>query len=62
MRWREGGDAPAPVEAVETHALAVIQQGDGRRAFDFYASAPTTEQLTTLEIALQHVLDSATLK
>jgi hypothetical protein len=57
----QGGDTQAPVQSVETHILVIASQGDARRAFDFYASGRTTEQITSLEPALQRVLDSATL-
>jgi hypothetical protein len=58
----QGGDTRAPVQSVETHVLIVVSQGDTRRAFDFYASGQTAEQLAILEPSLQHMLDSAALQ
>jgi len=54
----EEGGGQAPVEAVEAHVLLVIESGGGRRAIDVYASAPTAEELTTLDGTLQRALSS----
>jgi hypothetical protein len=53
------GQGQAPVVAFETHILVSLEQGGGRRAFDFYASAPTREELVALQPALDHLLYSA---
>jgi len=58
----QGGDTRSSVQSVETHVLIVVSQGDTRRAFDFYASGQTAEQLAILEPSLQHMLDSAALQ
>jgi hypothetical protein len=52
-------EGQAPVEAYETHVLVSLEQSDGRRAFDFYASAPTWEEMTPLVSILDHLLYSA---
>ena len=57
----QGGDTQAPVQSVETHVLIVVSLGDARRAFDFYASDQTAEQLAILEPSLQHVLTTSAL-
>jgi hypothetical protein len=56
----EGGDK-APIMSVETHVIVVISSDGIRRGFDFYTSAPTTEQLAELELALRHALESTEL-
>ena len=57
----QGDDTRAPVQSVETHVLIVVSLGDARRAFDFYASDQTAEQLAILEPSLQHVLTTSAL-
>jgi len=57
----QGGDTQAPVQSVETHVLIMVSLGDTRRAFDFYASGQTAEQLTILEPSLQHMLTTSAL-
>lgn len=57
----QGGDTQAPVQSVETHVLIVVSLGDTRRAFDFYASGQTAEQLAILKPSLQHVLTTSAL-
>ena len=57
----QGDDARAPVQSVETHVLIVVSLGDTRRAFDFYASGQTAEQLAILEPSLQHMLETSIL-
>ncbi len=57
----QGGDTRAPVQSVETHVIVVVSQGDTRRAFDFYASGQTAEQLAILEPSLQHMLETSIL-
>ena len=57
----QGGDTQAPVQSVETHVLIVVSLGNTRRAFDFYASGQTAEQLAILEPSLQHVLTTSAL-
>lgn len=57
----QGGDTRAPVQSVETHVIVVLSQGDTRRAFDFYASGQTAEQLANLEPSLQHMLETSIL-
>ncbi len=52
-------DTQAPVQLVETHVLIVVGLGDTRRAFDFYASGQTAEQLAMLEPSLQHMLETS---
>lgn len=56
------GEGKAPVKAVETHILVVVELAGGRRAFDIYVSAPDAEQLATLEPMLQRALASAALQ
>jgi len=53
------GGEQAPVEAVEIHALIVLSVNGERRGFDFYASAPTVEQLVEIEPVLTRVLETA---
>jgi len=48
----------APVQAVETHVLVVVEQEGGRRAYDVYIGAPDAGQLASLETILQHALSS----
>jgi hypothetical protein len=55
------GEGKAPVEAVELHALFVLDQDGSRRAIDIYASAPTAGQLTAIRPALEHALESVEL-
>jgi len=57
----QGGDTRAPVQSVETHVLVVVSLGDTRRAFDFYASGQTAEQLAILEPSLQNILATSAL-
>lgn len=57
----QGGDTQAPVQSVETHVLIVVSLGGTRRAFDFYASGQTAEQLDILEPSLQHMLETSAL-
>jgi hypothetical protein len=54
-----GGEARAPVQSVERHAIVVIEMNGTRRAFDLYAVAPAQEELTALEPLLQHILDTS---
>ena len=56
------GEGKAPVEAVEMHALFVLDQDGPRRAIDVYASAPTVDQLTALRPAFEHALESVELQ
>jgi len=58
----EGSDAAPSVQAVETHALVVVNQGDGRRAYDFYASAPNADLLSTLDPILDAMVSSVELR
>ncbi|MBC7334652.1 MAG: VCBS repeat-containing protein [Clostridia bacterium] len=57
----QGGDTQAPVQSVETHMLIVVSLGDTRRAFDFFASGQTAEQLNILAPSLQHMLETSIL-
>ena len=57
----QGDDTRAPVQSVEIHVLIVVSLGDTRRAFDFYASGQTAEQLAILEPSLQHMLETSIL-
>ena len=57
----QGDDTRAPVQSVETHVLIVVSLGDTRRAFDFYATGQTAEQLAILEPSLQHMLETSIL-
>ncbi|MBN2393489.1 MAG: hypothetical protein JXR84_22340 [Anaerolineae bacterium] len=54
----EGGDAKAPVAAVEQHLIVVMEQDGGRRAYDFYAVATTAEQLDVVMPVYHHLLGS----
>lgn len=56
------GEGKASVEAVEMHALFVLDRDGSRRAIDIYTSAPTADQLTALRPALEHALESVELK
>ena len=55
----DGNDAKAPVQTVETHVLVAVEQNGQRLGVDFYASAPTAEQLAELDDALQVLISSA---
>jgi len=57
----QSDDTRAPVQSVETHVIVVVSLGDTRRAFDFYASGQTAEQLAILEPSLQHMLGTSAL-
>lgn len=57
----QGDDTQAPVESVQTHVLVTLRQGDERLGLDFYASAPSTEQMNVLAPLLQHLVDTAEL-
>lgn len=54
------GDQQAPVVSVETHVLVVVTQDSGRVAYDFFATAPTLEQLESIEPILHQMLASVT--
>ncbi len=56
------GEGKAPVEAVETHVLVVVELSGGRRAFDVYIGAPDAEQLASLEPVLRRALESVALQ
>jgi hypothetical protein len=56
------GDGKAPVEAVEMHALFVLDQDGARRAIDICASAPTADRLNALRPAFEHALESVELQ
>jgi hypothetical protein len=51
-------EAQAPVEAVESHVLVVIEQEGARRAIDVYIGAPSAQQLANLEDVLQRAASS----
>jgi hypothetical protein len=53
------GGGKAPVTAVETHILIVVDRDGARRAYDLYASGSTADELAALQPALKHMLDSA---
>jgi hypothetical protein len=55
----EAGQGQAPVQAVEIHILVVTSLDGQRRGYDFYASAPTAEQLAPLQPVLDAVVQSA---
>jgi hypothetical protein len=55
----EQGEEKAPVASVQTHVLAVIAEGGVRRAYDFYAAAPTAEALAALQPVLDQMVQSA---
>jgi len=57
----QGSDGPAPVQAVETHVIVVVEAEDRRRAFDFYASGQNSEELAALTPALQYMISTVTL-
>jgi hypothetical protein len=56
------GGGKAPVTAVETHILIVVDRDGARRAYDLYASGGTADELAALQPALKHMLDSAVLQ
>jgi hypothetical protein len=63
----QGADQKAPVQAIELHTLvfadrADVDRGDARRAFDLYATAPTSDDLDALRPVLQHMLDTSVLE
>ncbi len=53
-----GVGTPSPVESVETHVIIVVIQDSQRIGYHFYISAPTGQQLSTLEPFLEHMLES----
>jgi hypothetical protein len=55
------GSEKAPVQAVEMHAIVVVEQNAIRRAFDLYAVAPAQEELAALAPLLLHILDTSAL-
>lgn len=55
------GGGKAPVTAVETHILIVVDRDGARRAYDLYASGGTADELAALQPTLKHMLDSAAL-
>lgn len=57
----QGGDAKAPVESVQMHALIVVNQDGVRRGYDLYVVGGTAEELAGLEPLLTHVLETSTL-
>ena len=57
----QGDDTRAPVQSVETHVIFVVSPGGTRRAFSFYASGQTAEQLAILEPSLQYMLETSIL-
>ena len=58
----EGSEAAPIVQAFEMHALVVVNQGYGRRAYDFYASAPNADVLSTLDPVLDAMVSSVDLR
>ena len=56
----EAGQGQAPVTAVEMHVLVVTSEGGQRRGYDFYASAPTADELAALQPVLDALVQSAT--
>jgi hypothetical protein len=58
----QGGDEKAPVEAVQKHVLAIVQEDGQRMAIDLYVSAPSMHELAPLEVLLENVLRSAQLQ
>jgi Tol biopolymer transport system component len=57
-----GSDAAASVKAVERHTVVVVNQGDMRRAYDFYASAPNADVLSMLDPVLDAMVSSVKLR
>jgi hypothetical protein len=55
----DGAEVKAPIEAVEMHALSVIELDGESLGLDLYASAPTAEALAGMEPLFQHVLATA---
>ncbi|NBD34709.1 MAG: DUF3828 domain-containing protein, partial [Chloroflexi bacterium] len=53
------GDAKAPVRTAETHVLVQVERAGQRLGVDFYASAPTADQLAELDDALRSLISSA---
>lgn len=56
------GAGQAPVEAVETHVLVVVERDGARRAIDVYAGAPSAGELAGLESVLERALASVVLQ
>ncbi len=54
----ESGDSKAPIVAMEQHVIVVVEQDSGRRAYDFYASAKTAEQLAVVKPVFHQMLAS----
>jgi Tol biopolymer transport system component len=57
-----GSDLAPSVKAVERHTVVVVNQGYGRRVYDFYASAPTADALATLDPVLDAMVSSVELR
>jgi hypothetical protein len=55
----DGAEVKAPIEAVEMHALSVIELDGESLGLDLYASAPTAEALAGMEPLFQHVVGTA---
>jgi hypothetical protein len=55
----DGGDGRAPVEMVEEHVLVMLDTDEGRLGLDFYASAPSTDELAELAAPFNHLLETA---
>lgn len=54
-----GNDVKAPVQTAETHILVKVERAGQRLGVDFYASAPTADQLAELDDALRLLISSA---
>jgi len=54
----QGEDTQSPVASVEQHLIVVMGQNGERRAYDFYASAKSTEQLDIMMPVYHHLMGS----
>lgn len=52
------GETPPDVISVDYHILIATTAGDGRRVIDFYASAPSEDELATIEPLLAFMVRS----
>ncbi len=54
----EGSGEQAPIESVQSHILVVVEQGESRLAYDFYAAGADADRLAQAEAALKHLIAS----
>ena len=54
----EGSEAQALIQSVQSHILVVVQQGESRLAYDFFAAGADADRLAQAEAALEHLIAS----